>query len=199
MLKKLEGIADQVEVLRKLPAGTQKNSLQNAADQHDQRKQLAVLHTAQLLGGFRKCDADDPEIFVWSIKDVLARYDVDIQKQVVEPGRWKWPPRPYELREACEAIANERARARERQERITAQLEESRRLDAALATDRKPLTYQRRDDPLTKVEEKRREADEQKRREAEQTVARYKREAQASARPAAAPSVFDLDPADWNA
>jgi hypothetical protein len=193
MLKKFEGLKGQVEVLRKLPVDGQKNSLQEAAREHDQRQQLAVLHTSLLLGGFRKSDADDPEIFSRAIEHVLARYDVEIQREVTNPGRWMWPPTAYELREACERIANEQARAKEREERIRKQLEERRRLDA-LQAERKPLlTYHARDSPSQVPRA------EQERREAEQILARYEAAAKASARPPAASSVFELNPDDWNA
>jgi hypothetical protein len=77
-----------------------------------------------LLGSFRRSDADSPEIFSAALKDVLARYDMDIQKEVIRPGKWKFLPTAYELREVCEAIANERARAKQRDESIRQQLAE---------------------------------------------------------------------------
>jgi hypothetical protein len=68
-----------------------------------------------LLGGFRKCDADDPEIYSRSTEQVLARYDVDIQRRRARAGGES--RRAYELRERCEALAKEGTRRKEREER----------------------------------------------------------------------------------
>jgi hypothetical protein len=173
-------VAGQVEALRNLPASERNNP------GRQERQEIAIECTAILLGGFRKCDADDPEIYSRSIEHVLARYDVDIQRAVTLPGQWKFPPSAFELREACEKIANEKARAKEREERIAAQLEERRLLDAAQAGRKPLLTYKPRDSPghVTRAE--------QERRQAEAFLARCK--AEASARPPPTPTVFELDP-----
>jgi hypothetical protein len=128
-------VAGQVEALRNLPASERNNP---------ERQEIAIECTAILIGGFRKCDADDPEIYTRSIENVLTRYDVNIQRTVTLPGKWKFPPSAYELREACEAIANERARAKEREENLRKQLEERRRLDAAQAAAHVQTTRQSR-------------------------------------------------------
>jgi len=167
-----------------LPAG---------ADQLDQRQQQAVLHTALLLGGFRKSDADDPEVYSRVIEHTLARCDVDIQREAADAAKWKYPPTAYELREACEKLANERARAKEREENLRKQLAERRRLDA-LEAERKALPPPPREPGTAHLT-----IDELDRREAQQILDRYKAEALAAARPAATPSVFELNPADWNA
>ena len=52
--------------------------------------------------------------------------------------RFQFPPSAYELRQACEAIAGERERARRRDQQLIEQLEERRRLDA-LQAERKAL------------------------------------------------------------
>ena len=178
-------VAGQVEALRKLPASERNNPEQQ------ERQEIAIECTAILLGGFRKCDADDPEIYSRSVEHVLARYDVVIQRAVTLPGKWKFPPSAYELREACEAISNERARAREREARIAAQFDERRRLDA-LQTERKALpSYRPRDSPPEATQA------EQERIDAQQILDRYEAAAKASAKPAAV-SIFELDPTTWN-
>jgi len=164
MFKPLKvGAASPVEALRKLPVDGQSKSLQHTETQHDQRQQLAAVHTALLLGGFRKSEADDPEIFVRSIAHVLASYDVDIQKQVIEPGKWKWPPNPYEVREACERIAQEEAARVKRDASIAQQLKDRAEYEAKRAVVRAAVTAK---------------ADHE-RREAEAILARYLREAAA--------------------
>jgi len=185
-------IAPHVEALRRLPVDARKNSLPAGADQLDQRRQQAVLHTALLLGGFRKSDADDPEVYSRVIEHTLARYDVDIQREAADAAKWKYPPTAYELRERCETLANERARAKERQERIAQQIEERRQLDAP-QTECKPLPYQPREIPVRLTR------DELEQRRAQQFLDRCKAEAEATAKPAAAQSVFELDPAEWDA
>jgi hypothetical protein len=179
-------VTEQVEALRNLPVDALKTTKQ------DERQDTAIKCTALLLGRFRKCDADDPEIYSRTIESVLGDYDPDIQKQVTNPGRWKYPPSDFEIREACESIANARARAKEREDNLRKQLEERRRLDA-LETERKALASPPRNTTTAHLT-----IDEQERREAERMLARYKAEAEASARPPAQ-SVFELDPADWNA
>jgi hypothetical protein len=171
-------VAPTVEALRNLPSGAL--SKKDAA--RLKREATATDCIALLLGSFRKCDADVPEIFSQSLEHVLAQYDVDIQKEVIDPGKWKFPPTAYELREACEKITQKRHRAAKREAQTAAQLADRRGADpragrrAAIAGGE----------------------DERKRREAEQILARYKAEAEASTRPASA-SVFELDPADWDA
>jgi hypothetical protein len=176
-----------------LPADGSNKSLRERADQHDQRSQMATLNATALVGRFRKCEADGPGIYFGALECVLARYDVEIQKEAIKPGTWEFPPTDFELRERCEAIASRKARAKEREENLRKQLEERRRLDA-LAAERKPLlTYHARDSPSHVPRA------EQERREAEEFLARCKAEAEASARPADAPSVFELDPDNWDA
>ena len=191
MLKRIGPVvALQVEALRKLPVDGPNKSLRNI--EQERREMMAVERTALLLGSFRKCDADDPEIFGRAIEDVLARYDLDIQMEVTRPGKWKFPPSAYELREACESISNERAEAKRWQIAVENTLAE-RAFEAATG-ERKALTYQPRDNPAVRVATM---AD-RERREAEQVLARYKADAEASARPAAL-SVFELDPTNWDA
>jgi hypothetical protein len=172
-------VAPTVEALRNLPSGAL--SKKDAA--RLKREATATDCVALLLGSFRKCDADVPEIFSQSLEHVLARYDVDIQKEVIDPGQWKFPPTAYELREACEKIAQERHRAAKREAQIAAQLAGRRGAD--------PPTGRRA--AIAGGE------DERKRREAEQILARYAREAGQANAAAAAPSVFEIDPNNWNA
>jgi hypothetical protein len=133
---------EQVEALRSLPVDGSNKCLSNVAE--EQRRMAAIKCTALLLCSFRKCDADDPEIYGRAIEHVLVRYELDIQREVTAPGRWKFPPSAYEVREDCEAIANERSRAKRREEERARQIEERRRVDA-LEPDRKALTYQPQD------------------------------------------------------
>jgi hypothetical protein len=185
-------VTPQVEALRTTAADESGRSLATKADKTDQRAQLAVLHTQALIGGFRKCQADDPEIYFRTVEHTLARYDVEIQRELADASKWEYPPTPFELRQACERLANERAHAVARDENLRKQFEERRRLDA-LQAERKALpSYRSRDSPpaITKAE--------LDRREAEQILARYEATAKASARPAEL-SIFELDPADWNA
>jgi ProP effector len=178
MFKPLKVVATpQVETLQRMPVNDSNRCLDEKADQHDQRKQMAVLDTALLLGGFRKCDASDPEIYSRTIEHTLARYDIDIQKSVADASKWKFPRQPFEVREACEAIAREQARVEEREKRIAEQLAEGRAEKARAAeTEAKALAYQPRGIParLTRAE--------QQRRQAEEFLARCKAEAEASTR-----------------
>ena len=179
-------VAGQVEVLRQLPASERNNPAQQ------EQQEIAIECTAILLGGFRKCDADDPEIYSRSIEHVLARYDIDIQRAVTLPGKWKFPPSAYELREACESLAMEKARAREREENVRKMLEERRRFDA-LQAERKALpSYRPRDSParLTQTD--------YERIEAERIIDDYRAWSAGSARSPDL-SVFELDPQTWNA
>jgi hypothetical protein len=84
--------------------------------------------------------------------------------------------------------------------RIVAPYEERRRkIDALLLaeapakTQRKALPHQPGDIPVRLTR------DELQRQQAEEFLAHCKAEAEATAKPAAAQSVFELDPADWNA
>ncbi len=176
-------VAGQVEALRNLPAR------ERSSPEQQERQEIAIECTAILLGGFRKCDADDPEIYSRSIEHVLARYDADTQRTVTLPGKWKFPPSAYELREACEAIANERARAREREENRRKQLEERRRLDT-LQAQRKALPA-----PPRKPGTAHLTIDELDRREAQQIPEAFW--GVPSRRPSES-SVFELDPENWN-
>lgn len=182
-----------VDQLQALPVNGSSKSLREKADEHDQRGQMATLNATALVGRFRKCEADEPGIYFGALECVLARYDVDIQREAIRPGTWQYPPTDYELRERCEEISHARAEARRWDEIAARQLDERRRSDALQAERKALLTYQPRD---VQVRPTRAEVE---RREAEQILARYEAEALAAARPAAAPSVFELDPADWNA
>lgn len=184
----VRSIGQVVETLHRSPASEQKNWLPNA--EIDQRQQQAVLHTAVLLGGFRKCDASDPEIYSRTIEHVLARYDVDIQRQASDASRYQFPPTAFELREACEAIAREKQRARERQAGIAKQLAERRALDS---TRERPLAHP--GPPRAPGETK---AD-RERRAAQAFLDRSLAEAQMANAAAASrnSSVYDIDPDEW--
>jgi hypothetical protein len=177
-------VRPQIGALRNSAANDSERSLAPKANETDQRAQLAVLHAQALIGGFRKCEADDPAIYFRVIENTLARYDVEIQREVADTAKWKYPPTAFELRQACEALANEKARAEERDERIAQQLAELR-ADRAERAERKPLAYQVRGTPPRITRE------EQERCEARQILDRYENEA--------APCVFKLDPTNWNA
>jgi hypothetical protein len=184
-------VRPHLEILHKLPVDGQKRCLAEAAAKLDRRQQQAVLHTALLLGGFRRSDADDPEIYSRTIEHTLARYDVEIQQEVADAAKRKFPPTAYELRECCEKLAGEKAHAKERERRTAEQRHERRRLDA-LQAERKALPpCQSQDIPVRPTRE------EQHRRQAEQFLARCRAEAEASARPAAA-DLAELDPATWD-
>jgi hypothetical protein len=144
-----------VQQLRQSPADGSSRSL-HRADQLDQRKQLATLNATGLIGGFRNCKADDPEIYFHEIERVLGRYDVDIQKQVADSSLWEYPPTTFELRKRCDAISSERAEAGLWDKAVAETL--ARRREAE--TDRKALTYQPRDIPAreTRIDRERREA-----------------------------------------
>jgi hypothetical protein len=103
-----------------------------------QRQDMALIYAGLLLSSFRKTVCDDPEGYIRAMQCVLARYDPDIQKQACEPGRWKWQPSAFELREHCDAIIAARWRVAEREEGIRRQLEERKRLDI-LEAERKLL------------------------------------------------------------
>ena len=135
-----------LDQLRPSPATGSSKSLRGKPDDHDQRRHLATLNATALVGRFRKCEADEPAIYFGALECVLARYDMEIQTEAIKPGTWKFPPTDFELRERCEAIANARERARQRDERIRKQLEERRRLDA-IETERKALTHRPREPP----------------------------------------------------
>lgn len=194
MFKPLNVVAaPQVEVLRKLPANGPNRSLQEGTGQVDQRQQQAVINTALLFGGFRKCEADDPEIYSRTVEHVLARYDVDIQRSVADPSRWKFPPTAYEVRQDCEALAQERERAHRRDKALAEQL--ARRREDEARGERKALTYQPRaaPEPTVRVDHEIRQANE--------ILARYQAEAEAANRRQAAAvgalSVFEIDPDEW--
>jgi hypothetical protein len=185
--------APVVDQLSRLADYGSNKTLRERADEHDQRRQIATLNVTALVGRFRKCEADEPGIYFGALECVLARYDVEIQKEAIRPGTWKFPPTDYELRERCEEISSEKAERAQLEQMRVAQLEERRRLDA-LEAERKPLlTYHARDSPSHVPRA------EQERRQAEEFLARCKAEAEASARPADAPSVFELDPDNWEA
>jgi hypothetical protein len=170
-------VPPQVAVLRTQLAGASSSSSLPAPS--DQRAQLAPVNTALLLGGFRRCDADDPEAYARTIEHVLARYDVDIQREVTAPGRWQWAPSAWELRQRCETIARERAEAALWDARGAVQLAERRRLDA-LDAAQPAITDQSAWRRTTAAETR---AD-RERREAERILAQYRRDAEASTRPA---------------
>ncbi len=110
----------QVEALRSSPAGGQSSSL--SCVDAEKKREVAVERAALLLGSFRKSEADEPEIFSRALEHVLSKYDIVIQIDVTEPGMWKYPPSAFELREACEKIANKMARDRLVEDQIRDQL-----------------------------------------------------------------------------
>ncbi|SDQ99236.1 hypothetical protein SAMN05519103_00332 [Rhizobiales bacterium GAS113] len=88
----------------------------------------------QLLGFFRKGDAEDPDTYVAGLAAVLAKYPPDVVRAVAGPygiaGKTKFLPTLSEVRDACEEAMRPRyeAAAREAErKRIEAQLEERRK------------------------------------------------------------------------
>lgn len=171
-------IAPQIEALRKSPS----NGLPIA--EQERRQEAAIDCAALLLGSFRKCDADAPEVFSRAIEYVLARYEVDVQREVTKPGMWKWPPSAYEVREACEKIGGERARIAKREADLAHQLAERRRLDA-LEAERKALPA-----PARKAAPPP-EPDYAKRAMWDLSWRKTRRESPS-------PTVFEMDPESWN-
>jgi hypothetical protein len=194
-MKPLKVVAgSQVEALRKsLANDMSKQALRIEDEQRQHRQMVAIECTTVLLGSFRKCDADDPEIYSRAIEHEFARYDVDIQREVADPGKWKYAPwNAHEVRERCEKIASGRARIAEREANLAKQLAERRRLDA-LQAERKALTY--RAPGAAPAGGTRADLE---RRQAERILARYRAAAEASTRHAEIPSVFAMDPAGWD-
>jgi hypothetical protein len=105
------------------------------------------LCTTRLLGSYRKCDAADPEIFSAAIEDVLAHYAPHIQQAVTDPygglpSRSPFPPNPFEVKQACEELAQAEWARKKRAEDLQKQFA-NRRADDAL---RARITYRRNGD-----------------------------------------------------
>lgn len=81
-------------------------------------QEYAIQRAKVLFGGYRRNDANDPEIYVSSIAAVLALYDEDLIREVTDPRTGiattekfaAFLPNPGELKARCEAIAEHRAR-----------------------------------------------------------------------------------------
>ena len=83
---------------------------------------------ARLLGCYRTGDANDPEAYISAVVSVLARYPVQIIREVTEPAtglpaRLKWLPAIAEIREECEILAQRDRRRIERDRQIREQIE----------------------------------------------------------------------------
>lgn len=73
-----------------------------------------------LFGCYRRGDANDPEIYVAATAAVLSSYDLDLIREVTDPGIgiqstekfMTFPPNVGELKVYCEAIAARRERVR---------------------------------------------------------------------------------------
>lgn len=71
-----------------------------------------------LFGGYRRSDANDPELYVASIAAVLAIYEEDLIREVTDPRTGisttdkfgAFPPNSGELKSYCDARAEHRAR-----------------------------------------------------------------------------------------
>jgi hypothetical protein len=83
--------------------------------------QLYAAERAKILfGGYRRGDANDPDIYVASIAAVLAEYDAEIIREVTDPrtgistcDKYRaWPPNSGELKSYCDAHYAHRARLR---------------------------------------------------------------------------------------
>jgi len=160
-MKQLKLVAAPVmDQLQRLAVDESNKSLRESADQDDQRRQMATLNAMALVGRFRKCEADEPGIYFGALECVLARYDVEIQKEAIRPGTWKYPPTDFEMRERCEAISHARAEAKLWDDNVDLQLEERRRLDALEAERKALLTYHARDSQshVPRAEQERQEA-----------------------------------------
>ena len=159
-----------------------------------------------LLGQFRDVNAHDKEIFLRAVIVVFMGYPEAVISAVVHPrtglaARLKWcPSSTAEIVEACEAVMEpiyQRAKVEhETRLRLAAPPE-------AKMTPEEMEAQKRRVDGLLKrtVEHLKaglnpRDVDRKQRREAQETLARYRAEASA---PPAAPSVFELDPDNWDA
>ena len=94
------------------------------------------------MGCYRQGDCADPEVFATGAVAVLSHYPVDIVRKITDPhsglpGRLKWLPTIYEIREACE-IENGAARRRDEQDaRIKEQFAERDRLAAMDPAERR--------------------------------------------------------------
>jgi hypothetical protein len=180
-----KAISGPVTALRRqLGNDTSRRALRMADEQRQRMQMVAIECTTLLLGSFRKCDADDPELYSRCIEHELARYDPEIQREVCDPGRWDWPPKVSEIRKASEKIANERSRVAKREAELVAQFAERRRLDA-LEAERKAL-------PAPAKTLLRPPDGEHFRRAFDDLVWRKVR------REPPAPTVFEFDPATWN-
>ena len=95
----------------------------------------AFERAAVLMGCYRQGDCADPEVFATGAVAVLSHYPAEIVRKVTDPhsglpGRLKWFPTIYEIREACE-IENSAAKRRDEQDaRIKEQFAERDRLAA---------------------------------------------------------------------
>ena len=95
----------------------------------------AFERAAVLMGCYRQGDCADPEVFATGAVAVLSHYPVEIVRKVTDPhsglpGRLKWLPTIYEIREACE-IENAAARRREEADaRVKEQFAERDRMAA---------------------------------------------------------------------
>lgn len=68
---------------------------------------VAGRRTRLLIGCYRKVEADDPEVYASAIAMVLSDYPEQVVMRVTDPrtgipGRIKYPPQLFEIREACE-------------------------------------------------------------------------------------------------
>jgi hypothetical protein len=69
----------------------------------------------RLLGSCPPKEGGDPEIFITAIVSILMHYPVAVCEEVVDPffglpAKLKFPPTPYDVRQACDAIAGHRHR-----------------------------------------------------------------------------------------
>lgn len=110
-----------------LPPGTGSPPLSNNSDAVS-RMIAAKAGARRLLGCYRAGDANDPETYVSAVISVLARYPIEIIREVTEPatglpGRSQWLPTVAEIRNECEVLTLREQRKVEREHQIREQLE----------------------------------------------------------------------------
>jgi len=94
-----------------------------------QRREMAIVCTTRLLGSYRSCEASDPEIYIGAVEEVLSHYPCRVIESVTHPhtglpSRSNFPPSVFEIRQACDAIMHEEARAARRAEDLRQQFAE---------------------------------------------------------------------------